>query len=222
MKDQDSTGWPGYCYQWNKRLTLADLQSRITAWNQARPQQALQIGAVTGLNGKALAYDSILKKMTGQTNTSGRITELEVSGTQGSAKLYKEDIRSFLELRSTMFNIIPEGGTLVRNGAGVIVNLNQDIQNSKGIVAYGQAQSIAPNQSTYHIVTATGVKAIDKNGSGSITGFLIEGKGYGHGVGMSQWGAIGMAEAGNTYQTILDYYYNQGKNDGRLQIKTIQ
>lgn len=33
-------------------------------------------------------------------------------------------------------------------------------------------------------------------------------KGYGHGVGMSQYGANGMAKEGYTYQEILNYYYN--------------
>ncbi len=37
--------------------------------------------------------------------------------------------------------------------------------------------------------------------------FVISGKGYGHGVGMSQYGAYGMANAGYTYDEILSYYY---------------
>jgi len=32
-------------------------------------------------------------------------------------------------------------------------------------------------------------------------------KGYGHGVGMSQYGALGMAKEGYTYDKILKYYY---------------
>ena len=32
-------------------------------------------------------------------------------------------------------------------------------------------------------------------------------KGYGHGVGMSQWGAQGMAEEGFLYYEILKHYY---------------
>lgn len=32
-------------------------------------------------------------------------------------------------------------------------------------------------------------------------------KGYGHGVGMSQYGALGMAQEGYTYDEILKYYY---------------
>lgn len=33
-------------------------------------------------------------------------------------------------------------------------------------------------------------------------------KGYGHGVGMSQYGALGMAKKGYTYQEILKHYYS--------------
>lgn len=33
-------------------------------------------------------------------------------------------------------------------------------------------------------------------------------RGYGHGVGMSQWGANGMAQAGKTYEEILKHYYS--------------
>ena len=37
--------------------------------------------------------------------------------------------------------------------------------------------------------------------------FLFSGSGNGHGVGMSQWGAYGMALQGYRYQDILKYYY---------------
>ncbi len=37
--------------------------------------------------------------------------------------------------------------------------------------------------------------------------FTFNGSGYGHGVGMSQWGARGWAERGSTYDDILRWYY---------------
>jgi len=37
--------------------------------------------------------------------------------------------------------------------------------------------------------------------------FKISGMGNGHGVGMSQWGAYGMALQGSSYQDILNHYY---------------
>jgi len=36
---------------------------------------------------------------------------------------------------------------------------------------------------------------------------VVSGRGYGHGVGMSQFGAYGQATAGRTYDEILTYYY---------------
>lgn len=36
---------------------------------------------------------------------------------------------------------------------------------------------------------------------------IISGKGYGHGVGMSQYGAVEMAKKGNTYKDIIDFYF---------------
>jgi stage II sporulation protein D len=36
---------------------------------------------------------------------------------------------------------------------------------------------------------------------------LVKGQGYGHGVGMSQWGAHGLAEQGAHFRSILRHYY---------------
>jgi SpoIID/LytB domain protein len=38
-------------------------------------------------------------------------------------------------------------------------------------------------------------------------GFVFNGRGYGHGVGMSQYGAMGRAKAGHSYDEILAAYY---------------
>ena len=37
--------------------------------------------------------------------------------------------------------------------------------------------------------------------------FVFEGRGYGHGVGLCQWGAKGQARDGRTWQEILEHYY---------------
>jgi stage II sporulation protein D len=37
--------------------------------------------------------------------------------------------------------------------------------------------------------------------------FVLVGSGYGHGVGMSQWGAEAMAERGASYREILATFY---------------
>jgi len=42
---------------------------------------------------------------------------------------------------------------------------------------------------------------------GNGAGFTFVGKGWGHGVGLSQWGAKGMAELAFGYEEILQYYF---------------
>lgn len=39
------------------------------------------------------------------------------------------------------------------------------------------------------------------------TSYRVEGRGFGHGVGMSQWGAYGFAKRGSTHDRILAHYY---------------
>jgi stage II sporulation protein D len=46
-----------------------------------------------------------------------------------------------------------------------------------------------------------------ENPDGSIASFTFNGRGFGHGVGMCQVGAFGMAKAGKNYEEILKTYY---------------
>jgi stage II sporulation protein D len=45
----------------------------------------------------------------------------------------------------------------------------------------------------------------------TVTTFVITGRGWGHGVGMAQWGAYGYAKHGFTYDRILAHYYRGTK-----------
>jgi stage II sporulation protein D len=51
----------------------------------------------------------------------------------------------------------------------------------------------------------TSVQATQRKGR--VTRVRISGQGYGHGVGMCQFGAMGMAEAGYTHEQIIRFYY---------------
>ena len=51
--------------------------------------------------------------------------------------------------------------------------------------------------------------------------FLVEGGGWGHGVGMSQWGAYGYAKHGWTYDRILAHYYT-GTTLGPAPVTTVR
>ena len=54
----------------------------------------------------------------------------------------------------------------------------------------------------YDLLRSTNFVVKESHGS-----FLFSGLGWGHGVGLCQWGAKGMAETGADYRSILKYYY---------------
>jgi stage II sporulation protein D len=51
------------------------------------------------------------------------------------------------------------------------------------------------------------IEPVHDKQTGELTGFVAWGGGFGHGVGMSQTGAVGMAEKKATFDEILTHYY---------------
>jgi stage II sporulation protein D len=49
--------------------------------------------------------------------------------------------------------------------------------------------------------------SLGRNSAGDVDSVYVTGKGYGHGIGMCQCGAIGRARVGQTYKDILLHYY---------------
>jgi stage II sporulation protein D len=57
--------------------------------------------------------------------------------------------------------------------------------------------------------------------SAKSTTFVLRGAGFGHGIGMSQYGAQGMAQHGRSYKSILTHYYT-GTEIGKAPTDTIR
>ncbi len=87
-----------------------------------------------------------------------------------------------------------EGGPVAASGASVIGK---------------DGTSTLSNPAEVYVLTATGTDVL--HGGGDSSSFLISGTGWGHNVGLSQWGSRGRAEAGWTYREILEYYYTGAK-----------
>jgi len=65
------------------------------------------------------------------------------------------------------------------------------------------------------ILNSTFFSFTRETSGGEVSSFTLNGRGYGHGIGMCQWGAIGRARAGQNYRTILETYY-PGTTIGRI------
>ena len=73
----------------------------------------------------------------------------------------------------------------------------------------GSGSTVSVAGSAY-VITSNGTAALGQGaaaGSAGSGSFTITGSGYGHNVGMSQWGAYAMAGLGRTYREILQFYY---------------
>ena len=57
--------------------------------------------------------------------------------------------------------------------------------------------------------------------AGAATRWVVKGGGWGHGIGMSQYGAYGMAQQGSSYRDILGHYYT-GTEVSRADTQTIR
>jgi len=71
------------------------------------------------------------------------------------------------------------------------------------IGAEGTVEQIGLTEMPYYITNVGGVEQLAVPGDT----FTITGAGWGHNVGMSQWGAYAMAKQGKTYDEILKFYF---------------
>jgi len=131
-------------------------------------------------------------------------------------------------LRAVMEKYLAAYTNAPKSGLGRIVDIREQGRTQSGRVAALTVQTesgsytLRGNDIRFVLRTPTGVTlnstyftfAEQKDG-GEVSSLVINGRGYGHGIGMCQWGAIGRARAGQDYRTILETYY-PGTTIGRI------
>ena len=163
---------------WQVNMTLPELTSMVK-------NKGVDVGDVTRLR--------IL-----ETAPSGRVTKLEITGTLGTYVAQLEETRTILGLKSQLYTI--SGG-----GSGSISVIGQDgIAQASPLTIMGEGEAVTQDGAV-KVIFSEGITTLEQaSADGTIT---ITGRGYGHGVGLSQYGAKYMAEAGFGYQEILQYYF---------------
>jgi len=115
-----------------------------------------------------------------------------------------------------------------KNGLGKITDIREQGRTPSGRVA---SLAVQTESGTYTlrgndirfvlrdpkgaILNSTYFTFTRETSGGEVSSFSVNGRGYGHGIGMCQWGAIGRARAGQNYRTILQTYY-PGTTIGRI------
>jgi len=128
-----------------------DRSSRFSHWVVRKSADELSREVNASLQ---VSVGSVLELRPKRYGASGRLAELEVMGSAGSATLKGLAIRRALGIRENLFFF--------------------DVQRSP---------------------------------DGTVRGWVFTGRGWGHGVGLCQVGAYGMAASGFSYRDILSHYY---------------
>ena len=157
----------------------------------------------TLLNNRGYGIGTVKNAYVSAYTDTGNVYSITFTGTSGSKTISREACRSLLNLRSQRFTISGGGSENAYsvNDTGESVALSA----ASAVDSSGKSSALSGN---VYVITSSGTSQLEQrtttSGSGS---FVISGSGYGHNVGMSQWGAYSMANLGYSYRDILQFYY---------------
>lgn len=186
-------------YEWSYTFTGVELQKKLIASGRT------SCGVITSVSLTSTELGNVLS-MTFHDNKGKDWT------------IYRESCRTVLGMRSMRFGLdrgpgIPGETAVIGN---LYVNNNESMDLSQGIYAVDALGSVVEITGPAHVLTATGVSPLEGANFANVCGstqtvsgdtFVFKGSGWGHNIGMSQWGAYAMAKQGLTYQDILTFYY---------------
>lgn len=178
-----STGWGAEGYRWTRAIPLPRLADLRTA-----------AGGALG----ELREVRVLRTAPG-----GQPVELELLGDRGAVTLSGDAIRTTLGLPSAFaeFRTVPAERLVLLNPTPRRVATLQ----SDGYSLEQRRRSLAFAEAPADVRLVRGT--LDVVEFRLPPRLLVNGRGFGHGVGMSQWGAQGLAKDGYSFDQILTHYY---------------
>lgn len=189
----------------------ASVASKVPNYNWTVTYTAQELTDL--LNSKGYTNSGIVDFKVTKTSPTGNAIEITFTDSSGKSwSKIRDDCRTFLGLRSIHYTVSSSAGSGSSGGGGsYTVNGNGTLGSLDGAYAIDGNSSTSKLGSDVYIIDGNGqvTQATPSGGSGgdSSTVFTITGSGWGHNVGMSQWGAYAMAQQGYTYQDILTFYY---------------
>ncbi len=150
------------------------------------------------LAAKNIHIGDIVNVYVADRGTDERVRKLTVIGTEGTHNFTFDSCRTFFGLKSQFYSITaPAKNDLYAFSEKVAALVS-------GIPTVLTSSGIQKVSEKTYVLTGDGLKAIEKNENDS---YIFDGRGHGHGVGLSQYGAKGMAEAGFAFDEIIAHYY---------------
>ncbi len=172
-------------YLWQRgpldAVSLAQVMNQVLGTTFSGPLQTLQVGS---------------------RGPSGRVMVLQANGTDIKVKR-PDSYRSVLgSLPSTLFDIEETGRYTVLGANGALKTYPQGSEAAPMYMLQANESAQATSKQWFVLSTNQQVRVVT-----STPQFMFTGKGYGHGLGMSQDGAFGFAQQGYDYKKILNSYF---------------
>lgn len=171
-------------YSWSVSLTAGEIKEILA-------NRGVDIGEIQSV--RAVSTDD-----------HGYVTELQFTGTAGDYTVTNSACRDIFggKLYSQRYTV---------TGGGDVANPEISALSSAGKTALAALRLLltggSPAQLPLVIQNVQDTASYAQTAAVGDGTFLFTGNGWGHGVGMSQWGAKSMADQGFTYDEILTFYY---------------
>jgi len=133
-------------------------------------------------------------------SSTGRVKKVLIRGTKGEKTFTANEIRNLLSLKSTLFEVDAKKPVYVVSKSG-----------NFSLISFSGPIFIESRFGKNHFTSFSNIFMIGRDAIKKVdisSGIKIIGRGWGHGIGMSQWGAKIMAEKGYNYKDILSFYYS--------------
>lgn len=168
------------------------------------------------LNQKGYTIGNIVNCYVSKTTNTGNVYSVTFVDSSGKVlSLNREAARTVFYSATLGYTTTSQRFTITANyegnGTNVYVNnASSTISSLNGAYAINGSGSIGTiDGDTAYAVTDSGNQTVTASGTSGETpvSFTVSGKGSGHNVGMSQWGAYAMASKGMTYDQIIKFYF---------------
>ncbi len=184
-------------YKWEKYFTAIEIEKLLL-------QAGYRIGKLKAIKLSPLIQPAVDSADRG---TSGRVLKMTFVGDAGEAVLDGGKVRGIMQLNSTLFDVAVETKAPEYIEVPVLDAHGNEIGKKQIPVKITQ-----PSKPSY-LSGFEDLRLITGDANEKI---VIKGQGWGHGLGLSQWGARGMALAApqnskDYYKKILSHYYTNVK-----------
>lgn len=171
---------------WTATLTKEDIKNKLAS-------SGVDIGDITDM------------KVTGA-DEFGRTYEVTIYGANGTYVLKNDRTRSYFGLYSQKYTITPSGTETTEPEPVYAISSGGKTPISAFVIK--GSKSIQNLLDNFYIKSTSAIRLfIPAVSTTNADSFVINGAGWGHGIGMSQYGAKAMAEQGFDYKDILTFYY---------------